>query len=161
MSGTLHLRMANTSKGNKAPWSPYALIAILLIALLLVKNYLKNPTGPSQNDTHKVVVNNNNNVPNNDNGLIRNPASIHYSKHARCRMECRHIDESEVKEILTNGTINYNKSELQGEVCRKRYAVEGTTHDNQRVRLIFAPCGNEETVVTVIDLGKEWSCDCK
>src|ERR1700710_1687141 len=72
-SSVLHLCMANTSKGNQAPWSPFVLIAILLVALFLVKNYLKNPEGPARNDTHKVVVDNNNVVPNNDNGLIRNP----------------------------------------------------------------------------------------
>lgn len=152
--------MANISKGNSAPRSPFILIAILLIVLFLVKNYLKNPSGFAGNATNKVVTNNNN-APNEDHGLIRNPTSIHYSKHARCRMDCRHINESEVKEILASGSINYNKSELNGEVCRKRYAVEGTTHDNQHLRLIFAPCGNEETVVTVIDLGREWSCNCE
>lgn len=154
--------MANTSKGNQAPWSPFVFIAVLLIALLSVKDYLKNPIAPTPNDRHKVVVNDNTHVlPDNDNGLVRNPSSIHYSKHARCRMDCRHIDESEVKEILASGTINYNKSELGGAICRKRYAVEGVTHDNQHVRLIFAPCGNEETVITVIDLEREWSCDCE
>ena len=93
-------------------------------------------------------------------GLIRNPTTINYSKHARCRMQCRHISESEVREILNEGTINYKKSDLKGNPCNKRYAVEGLTQDNQRVRIIFAPCNTEETVVTVIDLGKEWTCDC-
>jgi hypothetical protein len=94
-------------------------------------------------------------------GLNRNPAHINYSKHARCRMGCRHIDESEVKDMLVNGTINYKKSELQGEDCKKKYAVEGTSKDGQRLRIIFAPCGDEVTVVTCIDLKEEWDCpDC-
>lgn len=94
-------------------------------------------------------------------GLNRHPISMHYSKHAKCRMECRHIDESEIKDILENGTINYRKSELQGEPCRKKYAVEGLSRDGQKLRIIFAPCGNEMTVVTCIDLGVEWACNCK
>lgn len=94
-------------------------------------------------------------------GLDRNPAKINYSKHARCRMGCRHIDESEVKQILKEGKINYTKSELDGADCKKKYAVEGYTHDNQKVRIIFAPCSGEVTVVTVIDIGKEWPCDCE
>ena len=94
-------------------------------------------------------------------GLDRNPSNINYSKHARCRMGCRHISETEVKDILQNGKINYSKSDLKGEECKKRYAVEGITNDNQKVRIIFAPCNNEVTVVTVIDLGKEWTCDCE
>lgn len=76
-------------------------------------------------------------------------------------MACRHISESEVKKMLASGAINYSKSELSEGACNKRYAVEGITHDNQQVRIIFVPCNSEETVVTVIDLGKEWRCDCK
>lgn len=94
-------------------------------------------------------------------GLNRNPSNISYSKHARCRMGCRHIDEGEVQEILKQGKINYAKSELDGTDCKKKYAVEGYTHDNQKVRIIFAPCSDEVTVVTVIDIGKEWPCDCE
>jgi rRNA-processing protein FCF1 len=42
-------------------------------------------------------------------GLNRSPSHINYSKHAKCRMECRHIDENEVKDMIANGTINYKK----------------------------------------------------
>lgn len=94
-------------------------------------------------------------------GLDRNPAHVSYSKHARCRMNCRHIDETEVQQILKEGKINYAKSELKAEDCKKKYAVEGNTKDKQKVRIIFAPCSEEVTVVTVIDLGKEWVCDCE
>jgi hypothetical protein len=76
-------------------------------------------------------------------------------------MSCRHIDESEIMGILESGTINYKKSELQASECKKKYAVEGYSKDNQHLRVIFAPCGNEETVVTCIDLNTEWTCDCE
>lgn len=93
-------------------------------------------------------------------GFDRNPAAIHYSKHARCRMDCRHIDEKEVWEILKTGKINYSKSDIgDNPDCRKKYAVEGKTRDRQNVRIIFAPCQSEVTVVTVIDLDKEWTCN--
>jgi len=85
--------------------------------------------------------------------------TIVYSRHAKCRMECRHIDESEIKEILDSGTVNFNKTEEDSRGVT--YPVEGTTHDGQKVRIVFAPHGNEITVVTVIDLGKEWKCDCE
>ncbi len=91
----------------------------------------------------------------------RHPSQIIYTKHARCRMNCRHINETEVKEILNDGNINYNKSDLKGDACNKKFAVEGYTHENQHLRIIFAPCNNEETVVTVIDLGYEWDCNCE
>lgn len=73
-------------------------------------------------------------------------------------MDCRHIDESEVKEILEKGEINYKKSETAAR--NPKYAVEGMTHDNQQVRIIFAQDDGETVVVTVIDLDHEWQCDC-
>lgn len=115
----------------------------------------------SQTEQSKKDDQNTKAASNTDDGLVRNPTNIHYSKHARCRMDCRHIDETEVKEILTNGHINYKKSELNNAACENRYAVEGHTKEGQDLRIIFAPCHDEETVVTVIDLGNEWACDCK
>ncbi|MEI6086958.1 MAG: DUF4258 domain-containing protein [Bacteroidota bacterium] len=142
---------------------PYILLIVLALLVLTVKNCKRTET----NQTKQVVKEqstppvNNNEVEPTARGLNRHPLSMHYSKHARCRMECRHIDESEIKDILEQGTINYRKSELQGEPCRKKYAVEGLSKDGQKLRVIFAPCGNEMTVVTCIDLGVEWACACK
>ncbi len=86
--------------------------------------------------------------------------TIKYSRHAKCRMDCRHIDESEVKEILATGEINYNKEETSAKGVT--YPLEGTTHDGQHVRIVFAPKEKEIVVVTAIDLDKDWPCsDCK
>lgn len=74
-------------------------------------------------------------------------------------MDCRKIDESEIREILKNGTINYKK--IQNDKRGKTYPVEGFTHDKQHVRIVFAPKDDGLVVVTVIDLDTEWSCDCK
>jgi hypothetical protein len=76
-------------------------------------------------------------------------------------MECRHIDESEVKEIVDKGDINFSKSDFNQDACHKRYALEGTSHDDQRLRIIVAECNNDLTVITVIDLGRDWPCDCE
>lgn len=84
---------------------------------------------------------------------------IYYTRHAQCRMECRNIDESEVKEILKDGKINYSKSDLKSKPCPK-YAVEGTTHDKQHVRIIVGNCSSQASIVTVIDLDNEYECDC-
>jgi len=92
--------------------------------------------------------------------INRHPDHLIYTKHARCRMDCRHIDEAEVQEILQQGRINYRKSEPAGRPDPK-YALEGTTHDGQQVRIVFAPAKRGMVVITVIDLGTEWSCDCK
>lgn len=89
----------------------------------------------------------------------RQPTKIIYSKHAKCRMDCRHIDESEVKEILAEGIINSNKIETSAKGTS--YPLEGTTHDNQNVRIVFAPKEDGTTVVvTVIDLDNDFKCDC-
>ncbi len=91
-------------------------------------------------------------------GLDRNTAKLIFSKHAKCRMDCRHIDESEIREILKSGIVNEKK--IQRDKRGITWPVEGTTHDGQRVRIVFAPKDDGLVVVTVIDLGTEWSCDC-
>ena len=88
----------------------------------------------------------------------RNITNISYSKHARCRMECRHIDESEVKEILKEGVINYSK--VEEDEKGKTFPLEGVTHDRQHVRIVIAPHAASLVVVTVIDLDTEWQCNC-
>lgn len=92
-------------------------------------------------------------------GLDRNSSHLILSKHARCRMECRDITEDEIKEILHDGNINYNKSDLNNE-RGATYAIEGYSHDHQHLRIIFAPKRDELVVVTCIDMDKEWHCDC-
>lgn len=95
-----------------------------------------------------------------DLGFDRRTSRMIYTKHARCRMACRHIDESEVQEILERGIINERKSEPAGRPDPK-YALEGRTHDGQQVRIVFAPTSRGMVVITVIDLDTNWSCDCK
>jgi len=74
-------------------------------------------------------------------------------------MECRQITEEEVKEIMETGKINYRKTDVHDRPC-PTYAVEGVTHDNQHVRIVFAQCDFKTKVVTTIDLDKEWTCAC-
>ena len=74
-------------------------------------------------------------------------------------MDCRHIDESEVEDIIRNGTINSAKSEPDSQPDPK-YALEGVTRDGQRVRIVVAEARNATVVVTVIDLDTEWTCHC-
>ena len=74
-------------------------------------------------------------------------------------MQCRKISQVEVEEIMREGKINYNKSDLDNARC-PRYAVEGVTSDDQRVRIVYAQCNESTTVVTVIDLETDFKCDC-
>ncbi|HEX7846686.1 MAG TPA: DUF4258 domain-containing protein [Chitinophagaceae bacterium] len=139
-------------------WLPLALVIVLGIALFFVRRLQKSDdkAKPKTTDTRTDPASNN---TNRDRGFDRRVSYLEYSNHAKCRMGCRKITQKEVEEIMKDGKINYNKSDLQNARC-PRYAIEGTTSDDQRVRIVFAQCNDKTVVVTVIDLGTEWSCDC-
>ena len=82
-----------------------------------------------------------------------------FTRHARCRMDCRHITQKEIHEILDEGSINYAKSEPEARPDPK-YAVEGYTEEQQHLRIIIAPEGGKLIVITCMELGVEWSCHC-
>ena len=127
---------------------------ILIAAVLLFFWVKKNQSGKQQG---RVTVDA---VKDDYYALRGNNKTIKYSRHAKCRMDCRQIDESEVKEILATGEINYNKEKTSEKGVT--YPLEGTTHDGQHVRIVFAPKETEIVVVTAIDLDKDWPCsDCK
>lgn len=90
----------------------------------------------------------------------RDSLRLEYSKHARCRMDCRQISEAEIQELRKTGRVNLAKSELDNERC-PRWALEGNSADGQQLRIIFAQCASEMVVVTAIDLGEEHACACK
>ena len=119
--------------------------AIILLLLAIPLFFVVNRFGKGSRDDIKEIE--------------RDPTRLVYTKHAKCRMECRHIDEEEVKEILVEGDINYNKSEPRAKPDPK-YALEGTTKDGQKVRIVFATDHGKLVVVTAIDLEKEWPCHC-
>lgn len=93
-------------------------------------------------------------------GRHKNIPQLIYTKHARCRMECRHINEQEIKDILEQDHINQRKSNDEGKPC-PTYAYEGRSHDNQHLRIVIARCESVWKVVTCIDLDNEFECDCK
>ena len=98
---------------------------------------------------------------NRNRGFHRDTDYLEYTKHARCRMDCRKISEQEVKEIMLAGNINYRKSNVKAKPCPV-YAVEGVTAtDEQHVRIVFAQCDQKTKVVTCIDLDNEFQCACK
>jgi hypothetical protein len=98
---------------------------------------------------------------NRNHGFDRDTDYLEYTKHAKCRMECRRISEAEVKEIMEKGAINYRKSNVKAHPCPV-YALEGvTSEDDQRVRIVFAQCNGKTKVVTCIDLDNEFKCACK
>ena len=134
---------------NKKYFPFIALLAAALLFFWVKKNQRgRSPFEESRNET-KAAVNK---------GFDRSITNIVYSKHARCRMDCRMIDETEVKDILAKGILNSDKRETSSKGTS--YPLEGRTHDGQKVRIVFAPQGEKLVVVTVIDLEKEYACDC-
>ena len=146
---------------------PIVLLVIMALATLAIKRCKTNaiPAKPttttSRSNTSQNTNRNTTSVTNNNDNLKldRNSTDLYFTKHARCRMKCRNISQKEVKDILANGTINYNKSNLQ-DPQGPTYALEGYTNDRQHVRIIFAPKQIHLTVVTVIDLDVEHECSC-
>lgn len=147
-------------KVNKK-WVPYVLMGLMLLLIVVIKQ-CKNSPSP----TPEPAVTDNNrpkdpasNPTDRDKGFDRRVSYLEYSNHAKCRMQCRKISQAEVEEVMRDGKINYNKSDLQNARC-PRYALEGVTRDDQRVRIIYAQCNDKTVVVTVIDLETDFKCDC-
>jgi hypothetical protein len=148
---------------------PYIFLIILLLAAVMIRrcNNFKNTTD-NQKEKRRTEDVRNPTEPKTDNektnlDVFRDPSSDYYfTKHARCRMKCRHITQEEVKEIVMKANVNYNKSDLDAAQGPK-YAMEGITrNDRQHVRIIVAPKERHLTIVTVIDLDEDWNCpSCK
>lgn len=99
-------------------------------------------------------------VRNNDaNESFRDATHLILTKHVECRMDCRHITEEEIKEILKTGKVNYRKSGI-GSKGDSTFALEGYSHENQHIRVVVAPESDGLVVITCIDLDKEWPCNC-
>lgn len=99
------------------------------------------------------------NEPKQKEAFDRHPAKIIYTKHALCRMNCRHISREEIGEILEKGAINFNKSNSRGGPCPV-YALQGRTATNEYIRVIFAQCPAETKIITCYNLEEEFSCHC-
>lgn len=134
-------------------WIAYLIIIVLGIALLFARNF----KGKSVN-SHKRSTGHASSAPRGPD-FDRHASFLEYTKHARCRMQCRKISETEVEEILKNGIINYRKTDINDQPC-PTYGLEGTTSDDQRIRIVFAQCDTKTRVVTCIDLETDWECHC-
>ena len=142
-------------KTKAAPYVFLLILALLAFFLARRNQSLKNDETTSLQNKSTA----NTSKVNRNRGFDRRVSYIEYTAHGRCRMQCRKISQAEVKEIMQRGKINYKKSNVKAKPCPE-YALEGTTSDNQRVRIVFAQCDTKSKVVTVIDLNKEWACDC-
>lgn len=147
-------------RSKKAPYIIMVILAIITIILIKVKE--KHEQGSDITKTESVSQpKSSKDVKdiNRDRGFDRRTSYIEYTEHAKCRMSCRKISQAEVEDMMEAGKLNYRKSDVKGIPCPV-YAVEGITHDSQRVRIIFGQCDYKTKVITVIDLETDWTCDC-
>ncbi len=144
--------------------APIILVAALAVLLFAARRCKNEQTARSKTNVSNTNAKKNTNAIDRNKGFDRRISYLEYSNHAKCRMQCRNISQAEVEEIMQDGKINYNKSDLQSrspsEAKCPRYALEGITADDQEVRIVFAQCNEKSVVVTVIDLETEWSCSC-
>lgn len=117
----------------------YLLTAVIVIAALLI---LLNQPGANEFDAYREVT------------------RLTYTGHARCRMDCREITEPEIRKVLSKGDLNEAKSGFDTKHKNHTYAVEGYGDDGQHIRVVVTPKNGSLLVITVIDLKKEWACDC-
>lgn len=89
----------------------------------------------------------------------RHPPAVIYTKHALCRMDCRHINKEEINEIIEKGIINFNKTSLRDRPC-PTFALQGRTSSGENLRVIFAQCPTETKVITCYNLEEEFECHC-
>jgi hypothetical protein len=145
-----------TFANKKMMLKKYAPYILLLAAAALFFFLKQNQRGPAANQNTEISTE----AVSADEGFNRNPDSIIYTKHARCRMQCRHITEPEVKEILQTGKVNSRK--IEEDERGKTYPLEGKTAQDKMLRVVVAPKRKNIVVVTVIDLDTNWPCgDCK
>jgi hypothetical protein len=136
-----------------------AIVIVVLLLLYITTIWIKNRNKAFTKQATKGAKSNY--FPDNEKDINRHPSKIIYTKHAKCRMSCRHFTEKEVREILEKGKVNFNKSNDRPEDC-PTYALEGETSDGQQSRMVFAFCngGNQVKLITVIDLDTDWKCSC-
>jgi hypothetical protein len=137
---------------SKGKYIPVILLALLLF-MVWRQQWWKGPRAvtPPYTRTSPTTVN--------DPAVLNRHAHLEYTQHALCRMECRHITEAEVAEILVDGRINTYKSNPRDQPC-PTFALEGYSDEGQHLRIVFAPCAGTTRVITCIDLDKEWTCNC-
>lgn len=147
---------------SKGKYVPMLLLALLLW-LAWQQQWWKGPQRPPRasvsGNTTIARANHRNNTIGSSPAILNRHAPLKYTRHARCRMACRHVTEVEVVEILENGRVNTEKSNPHDEPC-PTYALEGYSEEGQHLRVVFAPCEDTTSVVTCIDLDKDWSCSC-
>lgn len=128
----------NTSAQNKKQQGIITIIVVFIIVILYLLFGRENHTdGREKNFRHH---------------------KIELTAHAKCRMDCRHISEKEIKEVLQKGKINYSKTKKNAAPCPS-YAVDYFVNGKQ-IRIVVGDCDDKAVIITVMDTGKNFECHC-
>lgn len=122
----------------------FIILVVLLLSAFVIFRFFKN---------------NNLNGTSETNSAFRDTNHLILTKHVKCRMDCRHINIDEIKEIINKGEVNYAKSG-KGSKGDDTYALEGYSVEHEHLRVVVAPESDGLVVITCIDLDKEWPCNC-
>ena len=131
---------------------------LLLIIMALLVIFIRRCKG-EENVIGRKTTGSAKNSAKRNNGFDRTLSYIEYTDHAVCRMECRKISQEDIEDIMRNGEINYNKSEVKQAPCPV-YAVQGYTRDREHLRVIFGQCDYQTKVITCYNLDQDFECHC-
>jgi hypothetical protein len=123
----------------KSKQATYSLIIVLILLFVFIYKRWQEPARREAFDRH--------------------PSHLYYTKHALCRMDCRHISREDIDEIMQKGIINFNKSDRSDRPC-PTFALQGVTNEGEKIRVIFAQCTDETKVVTCYNLEEDFECHC-
>lgn len=82
----------------------------------------------------------------------RNPLRIKYSEFALCRMDCYFLNANDVTEVLKNGEINLEKSDLKKRPCPV-FKLHGRVKKDRSVWITVEQCGKIAKIIDCTDEG--------
>lgn len=84
---------------------------------------------------------------------------VYFSRTATCRMDCLHLSEDDVREVLKTGEATPGKPRDSSSTSTI-FLFEGDIRGNRRMRMVATPKGTSLFVITVSLYGEKMSCDC-
>ena len=87
--------------------------------------------------------------------LKRKP--LKYTRHGECRMNCRHVTDRNIKNLLKTGKIDWAKSTPRPHSGCPVYRIKSNTSKRQLAG-VFGACKSSTDLVTVINTGRNWVC---
>ncbi|WP_196892632.1 DUF4258 domain-containing protein [Aureivirga marina] len=76
---------------------------------------------------------------------------LHYSEDAQKEMSTLQLDTLDIKTILTNGDVDFGRSNTKSKPCRK-YIISGMTNSEKELELTIKNCEEEAMVETIIPI---------